>query len=143
MELERNLKVVKEVSEAANRRDWAGFNAGHKDSVIVYSPTTPEPTKDIASHSEAVRGLLDAFPDFVMKVERSFGQGEWICAEFTLIGTHKGPLKGTNGQTIPPTNKPIRLPMCSMIRFEDGKMAEERTYFDRVSLMSQLGVLPK
>ncbi len=143
MAAEENLRIAEQVNDAANRRDWEGFSAGHTESVLVYSPMTPEPTKDVKAHTESVKGLLSAFPDFSMKLERKFGQGDWVCAEFLMTGTHKGPLRGPNGDMILATNKPVRLSICSIIRFKDGKMAEEHTYFDRVSLMNQLGVLPK
>ena len=135
-----NLKAAEQVNKAALRRDWAGFSAGHTDSVLVYSPLTPEPTKGIGPHTDAVKGLLSAFPDFDMRLERIFGQGDWICTEFTMTGTHKAPLKGPDGQVIPPTNRKLKLELCSVVRFEDGKMAEEHTYYDRVSMMSQLGL---
>ena len=138
-----NLKVALNVNKAALDRDWTRFKDGHADSVLVYSPLTPEPTKGVEAHTDTVRALLSAFPDFDMRMDRCFGQDDWVCTEFTMTGTHKAPLKGPNGQVIPPTNRKLRLALCSVVRFENGKMAEEHTYYDRVSMMSQLGIAPK
>ena len=142
MSVEENLKVINEVDEAFNKRDWNAFDARHNDDVISYSPMTPEPAKGIAAHKEAVQGILEAFPDFEMKREKSFGQDDWIFASYTLTGTHKGPLPGPGGKTIPPTNKPIRVPFGSAVRFENGKIAEEHIYYDRLAMLSQLGINP-
>ncbi len=142
MSVEENLKVIQTVDEAFNKRDWKAFNERHTEDVISYSPMTPEPTKGITDHREAVQGIQSAFPDFKMTREQSFGQGDWIFASYTLTGTHKGPLPGPGGKPIPPTNKTVRIPLGTAFRFENGKIAEEHIYFDRLAMLGQLGINP-
>ncbi|UCE36158.1 MAG: ester cyclase [Thermoplasmata archaeon] len=140
MSVEENLKVIKAVDEASNSRDWEAFASHHIEDVISYSPMRPEPTKGITAHVEVVQGLLSAFPDFKMTRDQMFGQGDWAYVGYTLTGTHKGSLPGPGGKPIPPTNKPIKLPLGSTLRFENGKIAEEHIYFDRLGMLGQLGV---
>jgi ketosteroid isomerase-like protein len=59
-----------------------------------------------------------------------------------MTGTHKGPLKSTSGKTIPPTNKQFRIDLAITLRFEGGKIAEEHIYYDRLGMLTQLGVSP-
>ncbi len=143
MNVEDNIKVMDAIERAVNERDWKTFDEHHVPSVVAYSPLTSEPTKDIETHREAVKRMSVAFPDFHMKTLRSFGQGDWVCTEFLMTGTHKRPLETEDGQVIPPTNKKLSLPLISSIKLKDEKIVEERTYYDRLTLMSQLGIRPK
>lgn len=86
--------------------------------------------------------MYDTFPDLKMKQEFSFGQGDWVCAVYTMEGTHGGTLKGPGGQEIPATNRPVRMSICSALRLERGEIVEEHLYFDRLSMMAQLGLAP-
>ncbi len=46
------------------------------------------------------------------------------------------------GQTIPATNKSIRLPVAMVAKLEGGKFAEVNLYFDQAAMLTQLGLLP-
>lgn len=143
MNVEENIRVVEAVDKYFKARDWDGFDGRHSEDVISYSPMRPEPTKGRAAHREAMKKMIETFPDFELRTERTYGQGEWVTAEWTMTGTHKGPLAGPGGKEIPPTNKSFRIPILASMRFdESGLIAEERIFFDRADLLAQLGVLP-
>jgi steroid delta-isomerase-like uncharacterized protein len=142
MSLEKNLKVFEDLDEIVKKRDWEAFSAFHTKDVISYSPMRPEPTKGVEAHKEAIKGLFEAFPDMELKREKSFGEGDWVFASYTVTGTHKGSLPGPGGKTISPTNKKIEFPLGTATRFENGKIAEEHNYFDRLTMLAQLGVNP-
>jgi len=61
-----------------------------------------------------------------------------VIAEFHLLGTMKGPLRG-----IPPTNKSFKLRVTAFFLFEPGgtRITCERAYFDLYSLLQQIGLL--
>ncbi len=142
MSVEENLKVIKAVDKASNTRDWEAFASHHRKDVISFSPMRPEPAKGIAAHIEVVQGLYSAFPDAKLRRDQIFGQGDWAYVGYTLIGTHKGQMPGPEGKTISPTNKSIKIPMGSILRFENGKIAEEHIFFDRLGMLAQLGINP-
>ena len=48
-------------------------------------------------------------------------------------------LKGPKGD-IQPTGKRGELHLCEVFRVRGGKIVEGRSYFDRLSLLEQLGV---
>ncbi|MEE9164474.1 MAG: ester cyclase, partial [Thermoplasmata archaeon] len=91
---------------------------------------------------EAAEMFVTAFPDARSKKERSFGQGDWVCQEYTITGTHTGPLKGPGGEAIPATNQPVRLRGCGVYKFEGGEITEEHDYSDSLGMMAQLGLAP-
>lgn len=142
MSVEENLKVMADAVRIFNEKDWEAFDAQHSEDIVAYSPLTPEPTRGIDSHRESIQGLFRAFPDLTMKQELGFGQGDWVCAVWSMEGTHGGPLQGPGGQEIPPTNKPVKISICSAIKFENGRIVEEHTYYDVLGMMAQLGLSP-
>lgn len=142
MGVKENLKVHREMDIAWNTGNLKKFWAAHMKDVIVNASHLPAPTKGLDAHRKDVTGLIAAFPDMKVTTTTLFGQGEWVAAEGVLEGTHKGPLAGPGRQMIPATNKRVRLPFCELTRMENGKIAEERVYFDLVGMLTQLGLMP-
>ena len=42
---------------------------------------------------------------------------------------------------IPPTNKPVSVPLVAIVAFRDGKLAHEHVYWDKASVLKQIGLL--
>ena len=42
---------------------------------------------------------------------------------------------------VPPTGKPVELPVVVVMKFENGKIAHEHIYWDHASLLVQVGML--
>ena len=142
MSVEENLQKVEAAYEAFNAQDWDRYFELYAESAVFSGPAFPEPLKGRAAVREGIEGLLTAIPDFRLKKERSFGQGDWVCREYTSTGTHTGPLKGQGAETIPATNKPVRLQGCSVYKFEGGEVTENHDYFYMLGFMAQLGLAP-
>ncbi len=60
-----------------------------------------------------------------------------MVERWTGRGTHRGEFQG-----IAPTGKRVAVPGVVFYRIADGKIAEFRGQFDRMSLMQQFGVIP-
>jgi len=77
------------------------------------------------------------FPDLVMEVQRRHVAKQAIVLELTMAGTHNGTWKG-----IPATRRRVNLPLCVIFTFDEvDKLRTETVYYDRVTLLGQLGVL--
>jgi len=136
------LKVRRDMDNWWNTGNLKKFWAAHTKDVIAYASHLPAPAKGLDAHRKDVEGLATAFPDMKLTTSLLFGQGDWVAAEGVLEGTHKGPLAGPGGQMIPATYKRVRLPFCELTRMENGKIAEERVYFDLAGMLMQLGLMP-
>lgn len=86
--------------------------------------------------------FLDAGSDWDMKVTNIIEEADTVVAEFVMRGRHTKPWITPQG-TIPPTNRSIELPAIGVWQLRDGKLAESRGEFDRMTLLAQLGLLPQ
>lgn len=84
------------------------------------------------------RGLtfdLDAaLPDRTDRIEVLMAEGDEVWMRFSTSGTHRGMLCG-----IAPTGKRVGVHVTSILRFENGRIAESWTFADEFGLLLQLG----
>ena len=142
MGTEENLKVIDEELHALNAYDFDRALESHAESVLTFGPGNNEPTKGRTALRNSLQDYLTAFPDFRVKMERAFGQGDWVCGQYVFEGTHKGPLLGPGGQMIPATNRSLRLKYVVLFKFQGGLITERHEFFDNYGLMTQLGQSP-
>jgi steroid delta-isomerase-like uncharacterized protein len=100
------------------------------------------PGDEVLHGHEAIRtfyaALFAGFPDFYLDIRQKHVAEEAIVVEGYLGGTHRAEWMG-----IPATSKSMRIPFCVVFTFTaDDKLKAELTYFDRLSILSQLGVMP-
>jgi steroid delta-isomerase-like uncharacterized protein len=81
--------------------------------------------------------FLNAFPDWHGTVDDIVVEGDKVVNRWTGHGTHLADLMG-----LPATGKAVTLEGITVFRIAAGKVVEEWTQADQLSLMRQLGVLP-
>jgi len=69
-----------------------------------------------------------------------FGQGDWTCSIARFTGTMKGPMTGSDGKQMPPTNKSFEVDFCTVAHWQNGQIVEENLFYDLVGLMRQIGL---
>jgi steroid delta-isomerase-like uncharacterized protein len=121
------------VEEFWNRSEPAAADDLMTRDAVIHEPVagTPEDLKAVA------RMIRAAFSDWHSTVEEIVVEGDRVAERWTGRGTHQGEFQG-----IPPTGKRVAVPGVVFYRIADGKIAEFRGQFDRMSLMQQLGVIP-
>ncbi len=142
MSVEENVRIVDAQADAFNEGDLDRCLGFYAESVVRYVPGMPEPLRGRDALREVVETFYAAFPDIHAEKVRSFGQGDWVCRENLVTGTHRGPLPTPNGETIQPKSSPIRIPICHVYRLVNGKIVEDYQYMDMLTLLSQLGAAP-
>lgn len=75
-------------------------------------------------------------------MRNSFGQGEWVCEEWTFQGMHQGPFIGPGGKTVPATHKRVCVTECIVLRVREGSIRKITVYFDRREVLVALGLAP-
>ena len=100
------------------------------------------------SGADAIKGeftsLKTAFPDFKMSPQLVIVSGRNILAVELTTGTNSGPMKMGQGPEMPATNKKMGMLMFHKLAINDqNKASEEWMYEDPMTMMGQLGQLPK
>jgi steroid delta-isomerase-like uncharacterized protein len=126
--------------------DHIRFECRHEiDSLMGTFGPAPEwhnqAAKDVLRGHDAIRTfyaeLFRGFSDFLLDVRQRH-----VCEQSVVV---EGALRGTHTETwmgIPATGKTIAVPFCAIFTFtRDDLLSAEIVYYDRLSLLSQLGVI--
>jgi ketosteroid isomerase-like protein len=126
---------------------YAGINSGDLDAALsVFDPdceiVTPNgPMTGVAAQRALGEAFQVAAPDNQLKPLRTFEAGDTIIVEGIYSGTHTGPLAGPGG-TIPATGRAFSFPYVDVLQARDGKFVAHRIYWDNVTFLAQLGLMP-
>jgi predicted ester cyclase len=86
--------------------------------------------------------LRAAIPDLHASVSNVVVDDEWAAFRFSMTGTFTNALSSPQGD-LPPTGKPVMLDINIFLHMnEDGMVIEDWEYYDNLSWLTQLGVIP-
>jgi steroid delta-isomerase-like uncharacterized protein len=96
-----------------------------------------------AEHFEGASGvrqfyeqIMKALPDLKIDVQRRHVANDAILLEVIIRGTHLGAWRG-----LPPTGRRVSIPLLGVYTFDShDRLAGERIYYDRATVLRQLGV---
>ncbi len=83
-----------------------------------------------------------AMPDAEGTITNQVAFGNTVVQEITWKGKHSGPLELPNG-TYPASNKQQVTRAIQVLVFAGDRIKECRHYFDSLSLLMQLGIMPQ
>jgi len=84
----------------------------------------------------ALKGWHQAFPDLSIAPDKLIADGDLVAVYWIARGTNTGA-----GNGLPPTGKKVEQSGITIWRIVDGKIKEEWSAFDQLSMMKQLGLL--
>jgi steroid delta-isomerase-like uncharacterized protein len=80
--------------------------------------------------------LLHAMPDLQIDIQQQHASEEAIILEVKIRGRHLGTWRG-----LPATGRHLDFPLCGIFTFDRrNKLAGEKIYYDRATVLGQLGV---
>jgi len=138
------------MAEETIRKLFDGFNSKDYDAIVALVADDFE-LIDCASGErytgpEGARrnaeGWLMPFADVKVELLNVVTSGDWAVAEAVGRGTHTGPMQTPMGE-VAPTGRKMELHFCSVIRVQDGKIVEERDYYDVMTIANQRGLMPE
>ncbi len=117
---------------------WSQGHLDVADELMTRDAVILEPVAGTPDDLKAVAiAIRSAFPDCHSTPEEMLVDGDRVVERWTGRGTHRGAFRG-----IAPTGKRVAVPGVVFYRIADGKIAEFRGQFDRLSLLEQLGAIP-
>lgn len=85
--------------------------------------------------------FISAFPDGELTELLRLDCGGYIVSENNLSGTHTAPLVTPQGE-IPATGNSVSVDGVSIFKIENGEIKSEHLYFDQMTFLAQLGLIP-
>lgn len=80
--------------------------------------------------------LMKALPDLEIEIKRRHVTDEAVVLEVMIRGTQLGEWRG-----LPATGRRVEVPLCGVYTFDsEDRLAGERIYYDRGTVLRQLGV---
>jgi steroid delta-isomerase-like uncharacterized protein len=80
--------------------------------------------------------MMAALPDLEIAVQRQHVTDDAILLEVMIRGTHLGAWRG-----LPATGRRVDVPLCGVYTFDsENRLAGEKIYYDRATVLRQLGV---
>lgn len=80
--------------------------------------------------------IMKALPDLEIEVQRRHVTDDAILLEVMIRGTHLGGWRG-----LPATGRRVEFPLCGVYTFDsDDRLEGEKIYYDRGTVLRQLGV---
>ena len=131
-----NIKFYSNVWEVAiNQGDISILDEAYAPDVVLH--TVPE-TKGAANAKAYYANYVTGFSDREFIVKEIFAQGNKLTKYWIFKGKHTGDFFG-----IPATGKTISVEGCTIATIINGKITEERDFFDNLEFLRQLGLMPR
>ena len=130
---------MSEENKALVQRSWEVINQERLDEfyppdVVWHMPE--QELRGIEESKQYVSTFLEAFPDVSFSVEDLIAEGDKVVSRFTARGTHQGETEEFG----PPTGRQLEQEGITIHRIEDGKIVEEWSQYDNLSILQQLGL---
>ena len=131
----RNQQVAREITDAI----VAAYEEGAFDA--LKRSLTPDfvchpgggARLDTEAYLARIEATREAFPDFRKDVESLLVDGDEVAVHYRWGGTHEGEFAGVEA-----TGEEVEVTSLTLMRLDDGKLAELFIYGDSASLMDQL-----
>ncbi|MFF4062502.1 ester cyclase [Streptomyces sp. NPDC001668] len=88
------------------------------------------------------RQMTEMVPDGRFETLHAYEAGDTAIDEGVFSGRNTGPIQLPTGETLPATQKEVRIRGVDIATVKDGRITDYRLYFDEMEFLGQLGLLP-
>ncbi len=127
-------------TDAINAHDADAIGALYADDGVF-----TEPAGEFRGREAIVQyweRFFTAFPDLNGRDEFTAESGDTAINEWSFSGTNSGPIETPEG-TIPATGKRVTVRGCDALTVREGRIRSHRAYYDQLTFMTQLGLVPE
>src|SRR5581483_1274579 len=130
------IALVEEHIRLENAHDLEGVISTFGDTAQYDDEPWGEHHKGKDGVRSFYSGLMKALPDLQIIVQHRYVTDDAIIVEVIIRGTHLGAWR-----SLPATGRRVEIPLCGVYTFdENDRLAGERIYYDRGTVLRQLGV---
>ena len=130
------------LTEAITTADSAAIAEVYAEDAVAVTPDGGElhGRDDITAYW---RQMSQAVPDGTYESVHAYEVGDTAIDEGVFHGHNTGPIQLATGETLPATQKEIRIRGVDFAKVDDeGRIVDYRLYFDEMEFLGQLGLLP-
>jgi ketosteroid isomerase-like protein len=122
--------IIHQLGACLNRHDADAAAAFFAEDVRFWEPSYAEPRLGRAAVRRELEGFFAMLPDIQFTSLTLLANGDHVAHEWQYQATYHG--------------RPVMVRECSIARLNaDALFDEVRIYFDRLSLLRQLGLAPE
>lgn len=135
-----NVETYRSGHQAFNRRDFTAMTKDYADRITWTDQAQGRTFRTPREFREVfLTEWVASSSDIRITRPRYLDAGSTAVCTFTVVGTHDGPLG-----PFPATGEDFALQLCEMWHFDaSGLVVGGDLYYDQVSLLSQLGLMPQ
>ena len=125
---DRIQTTILELTDRLNQHDAEAASKLFAENVLVWEPSYDQPRKGREAVRRELEGFFAMLPDIEFTPLTVMGDGECGFHEWRYQANYQG--------------RPVALRECAVVRLNaDNLLAEVRIYFDRLTLLRQLGLM--
>lgn len=130
------IAIVEQHVRLENAHDLEGVLGTFGDAARYDDEPWDEHYKGRDGVRQFYEQLMQALPDLEIELQRRHVADDAILLEVVIRGTHLGGWRG-----LPATGRRVEFPLCGVYTFDaDDRLAGEKIYYDRGTVLRQLGV---
>jgi len=141
-------EVITELYDAFNAKDLVRLRALWAEDGVYCTPSDGFTRRGIEAIMDYTENqLIRPFPDAKATIERMVADGDQVILDTSVQMTHTAPFSRVTEDggiaEIPATNRRIVTHAIDWFTVRDGKIVEDRLFFDRMELLEKLGLTPQ
>jgi ketosteroid isomerase-like protein len=135
------LKLEAAHLDAWNRHDAGAIAASFHTDGVRWTVSNPAGARGAAILAE-VRAVFDLYPDFGVEVGRvELIDDRRLVRQLVFKGTWRGRFPGGPFATKEPSGRSFTTPAVELVEVRDALIVSSHVYFDRLSLLMQIGAI--
>ena len=138
MSAQENKAIVLQAYEASNRGDLETMFSFFDPACSYPDLSTYGLPPTFEGHKQFMSSATAAFSERHNALETVVAEGDTVMVWLTQYVTHSGPWRN-----IPATNKRVSYRGVECFRLAQGKVVELRFLFDTLTLLQQIGAIPR
>lgn len=137
-EVEAEIRETNE--QIFNQQNLEYVDEAYGEDIVIHLVPLDEDLEGLEAVKDWVRDLHAAFPDFETEIVDVIATEDAFVTRYEMTGTHEGKLPDLD---IEPTMKQVTVPGVSIHEMDGDKATEAWWYYDQLSMLRQLGVVPE
>ena len=133
-------KMVEEFIKVVNSHDANKIISHFSDDGILENVPLGIANRGKQEITAYTKTMLTDYPDIKFELKSVFGAGDWAVIEWVMTGTFTNNTMSKN--VVSATGKTFSVRGTSIYQVQNGKFTRESNYYDNVSFLQQVGLMP-